>query len=306
MNQYLTIEKTLEKSIRSNKPIVGLELNSISKIISYPESLALINELENIIRDLGCFPATLGIIQGQLIAGLSSEQMTHILSQESIPKISTRDIAYFITRKLTGTPTTATAMVIAKLAGIRVLSTGAIGGVHRGALENFDISADLQELSTTNVAIVCSGVNYIFDIPLTLEHLKTHGVPVIGYTTDIFPAFYVLDENLKTQYRMDDPTEIAALADAKWNLGQKGGMIVANPVPKECRIDRETMEEYIRRSISSAKEQGISRSDFTAYMIESIDSYTQGMTSKFMVDILKNNARLSCYISKGLSKLYVE
>lgn len=306
MNKYLHIEKNLEKAIRSNKAVVGLELNTFSKLIPYPDSLNLALAIEKIIREQDCIPATFGVMNGVLIAGVNSEQMAIILSPKNIPKISTRDIAYFVSQKLSGTPTMATSMFIARLSGIKVLSTGAIGGVHRGAFENFDISPDLQELSATNVAIVCSGVNYIFDIPLTLEYLKTYGVPVIGYTSDISPAFYVVDENLKVEYRIDEPKAIASLIDAKWNLGQKGGLIVTNPVPIDCRISRESMEQYVRHAIHEAKAENISRLNFTSYMIEKIDHYTKGLTCQYIVEILKSNALLSCHIAKNLSALYVE
>lgn len=306
MNKYLFIEKNLEKIIRSNKPVVGLELNSISKVVPYPQSLNLAMEIEDIIKSSGAYPATLGIIDGKLIAGLTSSEIAYLLSMDHAPKISTRDISYFISQKLSGTLTSAAALFISKLAGIRVLSTAAIGGVHRGAVENFDISSDLQELSSTNVAVVCSGVNYIFDIPLTLEYLKTYGVPVVGYTTDIFPAFYVLDDRLKVEYRIDHPKEIASLIDTKWNLGIKGGVIVANPVPHACVIDRETMESYVKMALEKARQSHIDRKDFTSYMIEEIDSYTKGKTMQYIGEILKNNARLSCIISEELTNLYKE
>lgn len=306
MNKYLHINNDLKKAIRSNKPVVGLELNSISKVISYPQSLELALEIEDIVKGLGCFPATIGVLNGNLIAGLTPSEISLLLADDDPHKISTRDIAYFVSQNLSGTTTAATSIIISKLAGIKVFSTGAIGGVHRGALENFDISSDLQELSNISVAVVCSGVNYIFDIPLTLEYLKTYGVPVIGHLTDIFPAFYVLDDRLKVEYRMDNVKDISHLIDVKWNLGLKGGVIITNPVPEECIIDKNTMENYVTKAIIKAKEEKIDRKDFTTYMVEELDSFTKGKTKKNIGTILKNNARLSCLIAKELSLLYIE
>lgn len=306
MNKYLIIEKNLEKLIRQNRPVVAIELNSIARSLSYPQSLDIILEIEQIILSNKAHPAAVGIIDGKLIAGLDTDQISYLLSLENLPKVSTRDISYFVSQKLSGIPTTAAAIFIAKMAGIKVLSTGAIGGVHRNADENFDISADLQQLSSSSMAVVCSGVNYIFDVPVTLEYLKTSGVPVIGYNTKVFPSFYVLDENIMVDYSLNLTRQIAELADIKWNLGLTGAVIIANPVPSNCLIDKDEMNIYIQAALDKAKMLNISRSRFTNYMIEEIDNSTNGKTKGYIIPILKKNSLLASIISSELADLYIE
>ncbi len=306
MNKYLVIEKNLEKAIRQNKPVVAIELNSIARSVSFPQSLELALEIHQIILSNNAYPAAVGIIDGKLIAGLDADQISTLLSLKNLPKISTRDISYFVSQKLSGIPTTAAAIFIAKLAGIKVLSTGAIGGVHRNADENFDISADLQQLSSSSMAVVCSGVNYIFDVPVTLEYLKTSGVPVIGYNTEIFPSFYVLDENIKVDYSLSLTKQIADLVDIKWNLGLKGAVIIANPVPLNCLIDKSEMNIYIKDALEKAKKLNLPRSKFTNYMIQEIDSATDGKTKESITSILKKNALLASLVAIELAELYVE
>ena len=239
MNSFLKIGKEVQEALSAGKPVVALESTIISHGMPYPKNVETALKVEKIIRDNGAIPATIGIIDGQLIAGLTADEIEYFGKNPTVLKSSRRDLPFIVANKLSGATTVATTMIIAKMAGIKVFVTGGIGGVHRGAQETFDISADLMELAQTDVAVICAGAKSILDIGLTLEYLETQGVPVLGYQTEEFPAFYTRESGFKVDYKADSAEVVAKTLDAKWNMGLKGGVVVGNPIPEEHAMDKD-------------------------------------------------------------------
>ncbi len=270
----------------------------------WPHNLATAQKLEEDVRAEGAVPATVAIVDGRLKAGLSPGEIERIAREgPAIAKVSRRDMPLVVARRGTGATTVAATMIVAALAGIRVFATGGIGGVHRGAQENFDISADLTELARTSVAVVCAGAKAVLDLKLTLEYLETHGVPVIGYGTDRLPAFWSRDSGLPVDARADDPADVARIMHAKWSMGLAGGLVVANPIPEAHAIARARIDDAIAQAIVAAKADGIGGKDVTPFLLARINALTGGDSLAANMALVRNNAKVAARIAAAYAKL---
>ncbi|WP_422485511.1 pseudouridine-5'-phosphate glycosidase [Gudongella sp. DL1XJH-153] len=302
MREYLDISKDVKKALEEGKPVVALESTIISHGMPYPQNVETALKVEEIIRSKGAVPATIGIINGRLIAGLTSDEIDYMGKTSGIAKVSRRDIPFIVSSERDGATTVASTMIIAEMAGIKVFATGGIGGVHRGAETTMDISADLEELSQTNVAVVCAGAKSILDIGLTLEYLETKGVPVLGYKTDELPAFYTRKSGFSVDYNMDSPKKIADLLRVKWDLNLHGGVVVANPIPEEYSMDAALITDTIEKAIVEANEKGIKGKDTTPFLLAKIKEITGGDSLDANIELVYNNAILAAQIAVELSK----
>jgi pseudouridylate synthase len=301
---YLDIRPEVADAIQSGRPVVALESTIISHGMPYPRNVETALQVERTVRDRGAIPATIAIVGGRLKVGLTPEEIeTFGKLGTRIHKASRRDIPFLVTRQSDGATTVASTMIIAALAGIQVFATGGIGGVHRGATETFDISADLQELAHTNVAVVCAGAKSILDIGLTLEYLESNGVPVVGYQTDEMPAFYTRESGFKVDYRVDSPKAVAAALRCKWDLGLEGGIIIANPIPAEYAMDPAVISAAISRAIAESEERGIKGKDITPFLLDRIQQITGGDSLDSNVQLVYNNVRLGAEIAIELGRL---
>jgi pseudouridine-5'-phosphate glycosidase len=304
MINYLELSKEVEKALKLGKPVVALESTIISHGMPYPENVETALNVERIVRENGATPATIAIINGKLKAGLTPDEIEYLGKKgREIVKVSRRDIPFIVAKKMDGATTVASTMIIAALAGIRVFATGGIGGVHREAQETFDISADLQELANTNVAVVCAGAKSILDLGLTLEYLETFGVPVVGYKTDELPAFYTRRSGFKLDYRLDTPEEIAKAIFVKWQLGLKGGVVVANPIPEEYEMDYDVINKAIEDALLEAKEKGIKGKETTPFLLAKVKEITGGKSLDSNIQLVYNNAKLASEIAVELSRM---
>ena len=294
----IKLTEELKSAIAQNKPLVALESTIIAHGMPFPQNLEMAREVEQIIRDNGAIPATIAVIDGELRAGLSTSELEHFAKTgPSIIKVSTRDLPYVVARKITGATTVASTMRLAAMAGIHTFATGGIGGAHRGAEKNFDISADLIEFSQSNVAVVTAGAKAILDLALTLETLETFGVPVVGYGTDDFPAFYSRSSGHKVPMRCNTPQEIAAMMKAKWAMDLKGGIVVANPIPNEAEIPSAEIAPTIAKAITEAKAQNITGKNVTPFLLKRLAEITQGRSLTANIALVKNNAKLAAEIA---------
>ena len=284
----------------AGKPIVALESTIITHGMPYPENVSTALEVEDIIRKEGACPATIAILDGVINVGLTTEQVEELAQRDDIMKLSRADLAYALVAGKSGSTTVAATMICASLAGISTFATGGIGGVHRGAEESFDISADLQELAKTPVMVVSAGVKALLDIPKTLEVLETLGVPVVGVGTDEFPAFWSRESGFACPLRLDNPEDIASLYSMRKALGLEGGMIVANPVPEADEIPRNEMETFILEAISEANRRSVSGKEVTPFVLSRIKDLTEGDSLVTNIALVKNNARLAARIAKAL------
>lgn len=302
--KYLDIHPEVKQALEENKPVVALESTIISHGMPYPENVKTALKVERIIRDKGAVPATIAIIGGRLKVGLTEDEI-ELLGKKGteVTKVSRRDLPFVVAKKIDGATTVAATMILADLAGIRVFGTGGIGGVHRGAEETFDISADLQELAMTNVAVVCAGAKSILDLGLTLEYLETHGVPVIGYETEELPAFYTRKSGFKVDYRVDEATEIAEALHAKWGMNLKGGMVIANPIPEAYSMDESLITTAIENALKEAEENGIKGKDSTPFLLDKIKQITGGSSLESNIQLVYNNVALAADIATELCKL---
>ena len=303
LKNYLEISPEVQNALCENKPIVALESTIISHGMPYPDNIKFAKEVEDLIRNNEAVPATIAIINGKLKVGLNNEEIEMLADSSKVAKVSRRDIPMIISTKKLGATTVATTMIIAELAGISVFATGGIGGVHRGATETFDISADLEELARTNVAVVCAGAKSILDIGLTLEYLETRGVPVLGYKTEKFPAFYCTDSGFKVEYKVDTSKGIAEMLKAKWEIGLNGGVVIGNPVPSDFAMDKEYMDDVIENALSKASAEGIKGKATTPFLLETIKNITKGNSLITNIALAKNNAILACNIAKEYVKI---
>ena len=274
LKEYLSITPEISAAIRDGKPVVALESTILSHGMPYPDNLAFAAEVERIVRAEGAVPATMAIIDGVLKVGLTQDELELMCKGEGVAKVSRRDLPIMVAEKRTGATTVASTMILASLAGIRVFATGGIGGVHRGAEKTMDISADLQELRQTSVAVVCAGAKMILDIGLTLEYLETMGVPVLGLRTDDFPAFYCRRSGFGVDHNAKDEAEIARIAKTKWDLGLAGGILIGNPVPEEYAMDFDEMTAVIEKAIAGANAEGVRGKNITPYLLAHIVEYT--------------------------------
>jgi len=305
-NLYLEINPEIQQTLSEGKPIVALESTIISHGMPYPENVKTAKEVEQVVRDNGSIPATIAILNGIMKVGLSENELEFLAKSKDIQKVSRRDIPYIISRKLHGATTVAATMIISQLAGIKVFVTGGIGGVHRGASETFDISADLQELTKTNVAVVCAGPKAILDIGLTIEYLETHGVPVIGFKTSEMPAFYTRTSGFSVDFHLDTEKEIAELLKAKWELGLQGGAVITNPIPEEFEMDKKLIDRAIDSALNDAERNNIAGKNITPFLLDSIKEVTSGKSLISNIELVKNNARVGSRIACELTSLYDE
>jgi len=303
-NRYLDIHTDVRDALGGGRPVVALESTIICHGMPYPRNLETAMQVETIVREAGATPATIAIIDGRLKVGLADTQLEYLACNgQKIAKASRRDIPLLVSRGEHGATTVAATMIIAAMAGIRVMATGGIGGVHRGVEQTMDISADLEELSRTNIAVVCAGIKSVLDIGRTLEYLETVGVPVFGYQTDTVPAFYARSSGFPVDYRLDDPAQIAAALHAKYGLGIDGAVLVTNPVPAEHAIDREEIERFIEEAITDMNRRGITGKDTTPFLLARIADRTEGRSLNANIELVLNNARLAANIANEYSHL---
>jgi len=304
LEKYLDIKPEVEEALKNREPVVALESTIISHGMPYPKNVETALGVENIVRQNGAVPATIGILGGKLKVGLTEDEVEYLGKAKNVIKTSRRDIPFVVSKKLDGATTVASTMFIAALAGIKVFATGGIGGVHRGAQETFDISADLQELAQTNVAVVCAGAKAILDIGLTLEYIETCGVPVVGYGTDEFPAFYTRRSGYKVDYRVDNAEELAAALKTKWDLGLDGGVVVANPIPEEHEMDYYVITKAINDAVAEAEAKGIKGKETTPFLLARVKELTGGDSLESNIALVYNNAKVAAQLSLELAKLY--
>lgn len=303
LEKYLDIKPEIKKSLEEGKAVVALESTIISHGMPYPRNVETALNVEQIIRDNGAIPATIAIMDGKLKVGLSKDEIESLGKSSDAIKCSRRDIPFILAKKLDGATTVASTMLIASMAGIKVFATGGIGGVHRGAQETFDISADLQELAHTDVAVVCAGAKSILDIGLTLEYLETQGVPVVGFGTDELPAFYTSKSGFGVDYRVDTPEELAEALKTKWDLGIDGGVVVANPIPPEYEMDPAVIDSAISEAVREADLKGIKGKESTPFLLAKVKEITGGSSLDSNIQLVYNNAVLGAKIAVELSKL---
>ncbi|SHJ11083.1 pseudouridine-5'-phosphate glycosidase [Geosporobacter subterraneus DSM 17957] len=303
MEKYIEILPEIKRALDHNQPVVALESTIISHGMPYPQNIETAKRVEDIVRENGAVPATIGILGGKMKVGLTTEELEYMGKGEDILKVSRRDMPFVLSRKLNGATTVASTMIIAALAGIKVFVTGGIGGVHRDAQETFDISADLMELAHTDVAVVCAGAKSILDIGLTLEYLETHGVPVIGYQTDDFPAFFTRKSGYSVDYRVNTPEEIAQAMKAKWDLKLQGGMVIGNPIPSEHEMDPQLIDQAITDALREASGQGIKGKQITPFLLSKIKGITAGKSLQSNIELVYNNAKVGAQIAAAYSRL---
>jgi pseudouridine-5'-phosphate glycosidase len=289
-------------ALAAKKPVVALESTIIAHGMAYPANVETAHAVEQVVRDHGAMPATIAIIGGKLKAGLSRDEIERF-GQEGpgIMKVSVRDLPFVVGRGLDGATTVAATMRIAAMAGIPVFATGGMGGVHRGAGETFDVSADLTEMTRSNVALVTAGAKAILDLPLTLERLETDGVPVVGYRTGEFPAFYSRSSGLKVPMRAETPGEVAAIMRSKWELGLEGAVVVANPIPEADQIPAAEIEPVITAALAEADRLGIRGKDVTPFLLAEIVKATKGRSLQVNIALVKNNAKVASEIAAAFA-----
>lgn len=301
LEDFLVVSEEVREALKNNKPVVALESTIISHGMPYPKNVETALNVENIVRENGCVPATIAIIKGKITVGISHDEIEYLGKKgTAVHKASRRDLAALVARGEDGATTVATTMIAAHMAGVKVFATGGVGGVHRGAETTMDISADLDELGMTNVIVVCAGCKSILDLSLTLEYLETKGVPVIGYGTDELPAFYTRKSGLSVDYRIDTPEEIAKIFCIKETCGLKGGMLVANPIPEEYSMDADYINKNIDEAIAECNKLGIKGKATTPYLLDKIQKLTGGSSLDANIQLVYNNVRLGCAVSKAI------
>ena len=303
LDDYIDFHPDVKNALKNNLPIVALESTIISHGMPYPKNIETALMVEKTVRSNKAVPATIAIIKGRLKIGLTKEEIEFLATNDEIKKISRRDLAVAVSQKLSGSTTVASTMIIANLAKIAVFATGGIGGVHRGAETTLDISADLDELSRTNVCVVCAGVKSILDIGLTLEYLETKGVPVIGYKTSELPAFYSTKSGFNVDYRIDAAIDIASILKTKWDLSIDGGVLVTNPIPVAFELESSVMNEAINLAIIEADNENITGKKITPYLLSKVNEITKGKSLDANIKLIKNNADLAAKIAVHFSKI---
>jgi len=293
------IQPQVERALQAGAPVVALESTVISHGFPYPENLETALAVEQAIREEGAIPATIAVLKGQVMVGLDRSQLEHFSHAKGIRKCSRRDLPITIGLGLDGATTVAGTMIVAHEAGIPIFSTGGIGGVHRG--HPFDVSTDLEELARTEVIVVCAGAKAILDLPLTLERLETLGVPVLGYGTDEFPAFYSRSSGLPVDVRVDEPHEVARIARARQIAGIQGGLLVTVPVPLEDEWPAAEAEKVIAEATRQADELGVRGKALTPFLLARISELTGGRSQRANVSLLINNARVAAQIAVALA-----
>ena len=302
MHSYLNFSEEVRAAKLSGKPVVALESTIISHGMPYPQNVQTAREVENIIREQGAVPATIAIIDGKIHIGLSDAELEQLGQSKDALKVSRRDLPYVLTSKKLGATTVAATMICAELAGISIFVTGGIGGVHRGAETSFDISADLQELARTSVAVVCAGAKSILDLGLTLEYLETYGVPVVSVGQTAFPAFFTRDSGYRADFQLDTADEQADFIHAKWSLGLRGGVIIANPVPESEAMPKDEIDGMTEQALREAAQQGIVGKAVTPFLLSRIKELTGGRSLATNIALVKNNAKVGAQLALALYK----
>ena len=303
LEEFLDIIEEVKEALYEKKAVVALESTIISHGMPYPENVESALNSEKNIRENNAVPATIAIIKGRIKVGLNKEELEYMGSNKNIAKSSRRDLPVMLALKKDGATTVTTTMIGASLAGIKVFATGGIGGVHRYAQETFDISADLQELSKTNVAVVCAGAKSILDIGLTIEYLETFGIPVLGYKTENFPAFYTRESGYKVDYKIDTTKDIANILNTKWKLDLNGGVLVCNPIPEEYEMDKDYINKIIDDTVKEARDKNISGKNVTPYILAKLHSVTENKSLKANKELVYNNCRVAANIAYYYSNL---
>jgi len=303
MRLPITYADEVKQALDRGNPVVALESTIISHGMPYPQNLENARALEEAVREEGAVPATIAILDGTIRIGLSAQELERLGNSDDVIKASRRDLPVLIAQGKNAATTVASTMICAALAGISVFATGGIGGVHRGAQENFDISADLQELAKTNVAVICAGAKAILDLPLTLEYLETHGVPVLGYGTEEFPAFYTRSSGLKVDYPVYSAEEAARVLDAKWSANLHGGVVIANPIPEAYSLEKERIDGAIETALAEARTRGLTGKKLTPFLLERISEITGGESLEANRHLAMNNARIAARIAAAYSAL---
>ena len=303
LRDYLVINQEVEAALASNQPLVALESTIIAHGMPYPKNVETALAVEKEIRNQGAIPATLAIIRGKMKIGLCQDEI-ELLGKEGpkVLKISRRDLPFVLSQQKNGATTVASTMILAALAGIKIFATGGIGGVHRGAANTFDISADLQELAKTNVAVVCAGAKSILDLGLTTEYLETFGVPLIGYQTERLPAFFTRSSPFPVSITLDSAEAIAKALQTKWAIGLNGGVVVANPIPAEFAMDPKLIHQAIEEALAEADEKMIQGKESTPFLLAKLNQITGGKSLAANIELVFNNARLAAAIALDFHK----
>jgi len=300
MISSIKIHPEVQAAIKANKPVVALESTIISHGMPYPQNIETAKSCEAIIRSFGVVPATIAIIHGVITIGLTDAELELIAKPEThVHKASRRDIPYVVTQKLHGALTVSGTMIASRLAGIKFFATGGIGGVHRGAEETFDISADLEELAHTDVVVICAGAKSILDLGKTLEYLETKGVPTIGYQTKILPAFFTRESDFEVDFKLDTPKAIAEFVKTKSELGLQGGTLVCNPIPISYSFPKKVIDEAIEKALVDMKNHGIKGKESTPFLLKRIVELTKGKSLEANIALVNNNCALAAQIAKA-------
>ncbi len=303
-DEFLEIAPEVASALIAGGPVVALESTIISHGMPYPRNVETAALVEEAVRDGGAVPATIAVLNGRLKVGLSDDEIEVIGKRGTdVIKCSRRDLPFVVAGKMDGATTVAATMIIAAMAGIRVFATGGIGGVHRGVEQTMDISADLEELARTNVAVVCAGIKSVLDIGRSLEYLETQGVPVVTYGADYLPAFYVPDSGFTADYRVDSPAEAARAMKIKWDMGLDGGLVFAVPIPDEFALDKTEIDAVINDADAEMRRQGITGKDTTPFMLASIAERTGGRSLDANIQLVINNAGIAAAMAVALANL---
>lgn len=297
MNHLIDLHPEVKEALENNKPVIALESTIISHGMPYPQNVEMATTVENIIREGGAVPATIAIMDGRIKVGLDEESLEKLGNSEGVAKVSRRDLAEVIATKRIGATTVASTMICAEMAGIKFFVTGGIGGVHRGVEETMDISADLDELGKTDVAVICAGAKSILDLDRTMEYLETKGVPVIGYQTEVLPAFFTRTSDIKLNTVTETTDEIASIIKAKHDLGLEGGVVIANPIPEEDELSKDYIDGIVQDAVKEAEENGIGGKDSTPFLLGKIVEKTEGKSLEANIKLVYNNAKVGSQIA---------
>jgi pseudouridine-5'-phosphate glycosidase len=303
VKEYLSIRRDVAEAIDARRPVVALESTIIAHGLPRPRNVEIALQAEEEARKLGAVPATIGVLDGRIVVGLEPGQIELLGGEVEVLKVSRKDFAFALAAKRIGATTVCATMMAAHLAGIEVFATGGIGGVHRGAEESFDISADLLELSRTPVIVVSAGAKSILDLPKTLEFLETRGVPVLGYRTSLFPAFYSAGSDLALDLVVDSPGQVAVVYHAQRSLGLEQGLLVANPIPKEHEISRTAMEGHLSTALAELDRAGVTGKQVTPFLLARVLELSGGESLKANIELLFNNVRLGCRIAEAITEV---
>lgn len=303
VNQYLDIKSDVKEALDTGKAVVALESTIISHGMPYPQNVKMAKKVEQIIKEQGAVPATIAIMNGKIKIGLSDSDLEILAKEKNVEKVSRRDLASVISRKVMGATTVASTMILADMAGIQFFVTGGIGGVHRGYEETLDVSADLEELAKTNVTVICAGAKAILDLPRTMEYLETKGVPVIGYKTNVLPAFYTSESDISLSLHAKETKEIAQLVYTKNDLSLSGGVLVVNPIPDKYSLSSAYINGIIEKAIADSVKENIDGKNVTPYLLAKIVEKTQGKSLTANLELVYNNALVGAQIAVDFQNL---